>query len=135
VTTTADAGAGSFRQVLTDANANVDQDTIVFNIPGAGPHRIQPLTILPKISNSLIIDGYSQPGSLAATAAAAATIQIELDGSILSAADGTQYTLDTAPTCQTASTASSPTRTAANTAAPTRPTETSSTPTGAPASI
>ncbi len=38
-------------------------DTIAFNIPGAGVHTITPLTGLPQITDPVIIDGYTQPGS------------------------------------------------------------------------
>jgi predicted outer membrane repeat protein len=40
VTTTADSGAGSLRQAILDANANADKDSIVFDLPGPGPHVI-----------------------------------------------------------------------------------------------
>ena len=40
VTTTADAGAGSLRQAILDANANADPDIIAFDLPGPGPHVI-----------------------------------------------------------------------------------------------
>jgi hypothetical protein len=35
VTTNANAGAGSLRQAITDANANPGADEITFNIPGS----------------------------------------------------------------------------------------------------
>jgi hypothetical protein len=66
VTTTADSGAGSLRQAILDSNTNGinDSDMIAFNIPGAGPHVIAPLTILPQINTrDITIDGYTQPGS------------------------------------------------------------------------
>ncbi len=47
VTNTNDSGIGSLRQAILDANASVGLDTVVFNIPGAGPHTIQPLAQLP----------------------------------------------------------------------------------------
>ncbi|WP_342347573.1 DUF4347 domain-containing protein, partial [uncultured Nitrospira sp.] len=43
VTNTNDSGAGSFRQAITDANANAGTDTIDFSIAGAGPHTINVL--------------------------------------------------------------------------------------------
>ncbi|MGD2112953.1 MAG: hypothetical protein PVI50_06175, partial [Gammaproteobacteria bacterium] len=46
VTNTNDSGAGSLRQAILDANASLGPDTICFDIPGAGPHVIQPLTPL-----------------------------------------------------------------------------------------
>ena len=63
VTNTNDSGAGSLRQAILDANANVGADTISFNIPGTGVHTISPLTLLPTITETVTIDGYSQPGS------------------------------------------------------------------------
>ncbi|MBI5471481.1 MAG: VCBS repeat-containing protein, partial [Ignavibacteriae bacterium] len=68
VTNTNDAGAGSLRAAIENANvlANIDAatpDTIVFNIPGGGPHSITPLTPLPAITDPVIVDGYSQPGT------------------------------------------------------------------------
>lgn len=38
-------------------------DTIAFNIPGAGPHTIQPTSALPTIAGPVVIDGYTQPGA------------------------------------------------------------------------
>ncbi len=63
VTTTDDSGPGSLRQAILDANANPGTDTITFNIPGAGPHTIAPLTALPEITDPVIIDGTTQPGA------------------------------------------------------------------------
>src|SRR5262245_38943113 len=61
VTNTDDIGTGSLRQAITDAN--VAGGTITFNIPGAGVHTISPLSVLPTITNAVVIDGYTQPGS------------------------------------------------------------------------
>jgi hypothetical protein len=74
VTNTNDSGLGSFRQALLDANANVGTDTITFNIPGSGVQTISPLSPLPVITGSAIIDGATQPGY-------AGTPLIELNGS------------------------------------------------------
>src|SRR5262249_10336367 len=69
VTTTADSGAGSLRQAITDANGTPGvADTIEFNITGSGVHTITPLTDLPMITDSVTIDGYTQPGSSPNTA-------------------------------------------------------------------
>ena len=65
VTTTADSGAGSLRQAITDANANGGPDTIAFNIVGSGVQTITPATPLPTITDAVTINGYSQPGSSA----------------------------------------------------------------------
>ena len=47
VTTNADAGAGSLRQAITDANGAAGADTIAFAIPGTGPHTIALASALP----------------------------------------------------------------------------------------
>ena len=87
VTTTADSGAGSLRQAITDANANPGHDTISFNITGSGVHTIQPATTLPVITDAVTIDGYTQPGASPNTNGVGqgtnAVIQIEIDGSAL----------------------------------------------------
>jgi hypothetical protein len=62
VTNTKDAGPGSLRQAILDANAQPDTSTIDFNIPGAGVQRIRPTTPLPDVTQSVLIYGYSQPG-------------------------------------------------------------------------
>ena len=83
VTTTADSGAGSLRQAIIDANAAAGSDTINFAIPGAGPHTITLLSILPLITGPLTIDGYTQPGSSANTLAVGnnAALRILITGS------------------------------------------------------
>lgn len=58
---------------MLDANAAPDLDTIEFNIPGPGPHTIQPIydhatsptsTVgLPTLASPMIIDACTQPGS------------------------------------------------------------------------
>ena len=68
VRNTNDAGVDSLRQAITDANAAGGANTIVFAIPGTGPHTITLASQLPAVgapggANSLTIDGYSQPGS------------------------------------------------------------------------
>ncbi len=99
VTNTSDSGAGSFRQALLDANAAPGLDTIAFNIPGAGVHTITAATVLPDITDPVLIDGYTQPGSApntnALNAGINAVLQIELaitsggDLHIAAGADGT----------------------------------------------
>lgn len=63
VTTTDDSGVGSLRAAISNANATVVQDSISFNISGTGPFTITPATALPTITNSVVIDGYTQPGA------------------------------------------------------------------------
>jgi hypothetical protein len=61
VTTTADAGPGSLRQAIEDANADALHDDIVFAID-TGPQTISPLSDLPAVTNPVTIDGTTQPG-------------------------------------------------------------------------
>jgi hypothetical protein len=82
VTTTSDAGSGSLRQAILDANANPGPDAIHFNIPGPGPHAIRPASDLPEIIESVVLDGYTQPGAVPNTlpVGSNAVLEIELDG-------------------------------------------------------
>jgi subtilisin-like proprotein convertase family protein len=94
VTNIADAGAGSFRQALIDANnaPNVGgvPDDIQFNIAGAGVHTIQPLSQLPPITEAAAVNGYSQPGSVMNnfTGSLNTVLTIELNGALAGASDG-----------------------------------------------
>ena len=82
VTNIADSGAGSLRQAILNANTNPGADSIVFNIPGSGPHTISPSSALPDITDTVVINGYTQPGARANTLAVSnnAVLKIELDG-------------------------------------------------------
>lgn len=87
VTNTSDGGAGSLRAAITSANGDPGS-MIDFNIPGTGPHYIQPggFNPLPDITAPVTIDGYSQPGASRATDGppeAPAVIMIVLDGSLV----------------------------------------------------
>ncbi|HVM50896.1 MAG TPA: hypothetical protein VMU04_22905 [Candidatus Acidoferrum sp.] len=62
VTNTNPSGLGSLQQAILDANATNGLDTIVFQIPGSGVHTISPTNILPAITDSVNIDGTTQPG-------------------------------------------------------------------------
>ncbi|MGI9517880.1 MAG: DUF4347 domain-containing protein, partial [Pirellulaceae bacterium] len=81
VTTTADSGAGSLRQAINDANSLVGADTIEFDIAGGGPHTISLTSALPDITDTLFVDGTSEPDF-------AGTPVIELDGSSAGSANG-----------------------------------------------
>ncbi len=86
VTTAADSGPGSLRQALLDADRVLTgpPHRIVFDIPGDGPHVIQPATALPVLLNEPVgIDGFTQPGASANTSTGAdnAIHRIVLDGS------------------------------------------------------
>jgi hypothetical protein len=86
VTSTEDAGPGSLRQAILDSNAATGQtNTIDFNIRGSGVQRIAPLTALPAITESVLIDGQSQPGY-------AGTPLIELSGTRAGGGDGLTIT-------------------------------------------
>lgn len=80
VRNTNDDGPGSLRQVILDANTDPDLNTIGFAIPGSGVHTIRPNSALPPLTQPVIIDGTTQPGSSCATASSPATLLIELDG-------------------------------------------------------
>ena len=75
VTNTQNAGAGSLRQAILNANAHPGLDAIFFDIPGAGVHTISPVSQqLPNIQDPVILDAATQPGY-------AGTPLIELNGS------------------------------------------------------
>jgi hypothetical protein len=82
VTNTSDSGAGSLRQAILDANTSPGLDTIAFAIPGSGVQTITPATSLPNITDPVVLDGYTQPGSSPNTLAIGddAVLLIELDG-------------------------------------------------------
>jgi hypothetical protein len=84
VSNTNDSGSGSLRQAILEANASLGVDAIVFNIPGAGPHTILPLSVLPTVTDPVVIDGYTQPGASPNTILSGfgsdAVLMIELDG-------------------------------------------------------
>ena len=75
VTGTGDAGVGSLRQAILDANAEAGADTITFAIPATDPGcvtatgvcTIVPASGLPQVSDAVVIDGYTQAGAAANT--------------------------------------------------------------------
>jgi hypothetical protein len=78
VTNVNNHGTGSLREAIINANATIGTDTIIFNIPGPGVKTINLITQLPEITDSVVIDGTTQPGY-------AGTPLIELDGAIATA--------------------------------------------------
>jgi hypothetical protein len=83
VTNTNSSGLGSLYQAITDANNTAGADRILFNIPGAGVHKIDvSQNPLPTVLESLVIDGYSQPGAKPNSLGIGhnAVILIQLDG-------------------------------------------------------
>ena len=92
VTNTRDSGARSLRESIVSANMNPGFDTIVFDIPGQGPHTIQPISGLPEITDAVFIDGFTQSGASPNTnlpgLGSNAVLKIELDGSNAGGTDG-----------------------------------------------
>jgi hypothetical protein len=90
VTSTSNAGVGTLRQAILDANTSPGPDTIAFAIPGGGVHTITPTSALPPVIDAVVIDGYTQPGASPDTAPAGndAVLVIELSGDAAGAADG-----------------------------------------------
>ncbi|MEZ5467553.1 MAG: FG-GAP-like repeat-containing protein [Lysobacterales bacterium] len=99
-TGTCDVTECTLREAIDQANSTPGPDIIQFAIPGGscvgagGACVIVPSTPLPQITDSLIIDGYSQPGAAPNTnlpssgLGSNAVLQIEIDGNLTSAASG-----------------------------------------------
>ncbi|MCI0748111.1 MAG: right-handed parallel beta-helix repeat-containing protein [Verrucomicrobia subdivision 3 bacterium] len=90
VTTTADSGSGSLRNAIDDSNLAPGPDEIVFAIPGTGPQTISLKTPLPEITDSVVIDGYTQAG------AGNSVKLIHLDGTNIVFGDGLQFAVGVA---------------------------------------
>jgi CSLREA domain-containing protein len=77
-----DAGECTLREAISLANTRLGADFIRFDIPGDGPHRIAPSTLLPVITEDLVIDGYTEPGAApnGAPDGSDAVLMIMLDG-------------------------------------------------------
>jgi hypothetical protein len=82
VINTNDAGPGSLRQAILDANDMSGADIIEFDIPGTGVHTIAPTSRLPTVTRPVTINGYSQPGAQPNTRAVGsdAALKIMLSG-------------------------------------------------------
>jgi hypothetical protein len=83
VTNTNSSGPGSLYQAIIDANTTPGADRILFNIPGAGVHKIDVnQNPLPTVVESLVIDGYTQPGAKVNSLSTGdnAVILIQVDG-------------------------------------------------------
>jgi titin len=89
VTNANDAGLGSLRQAILDANSNSGSNVIDFDFAGSGVDTIfVGITTgmpLPAITSPVAIDGYSQPGTSVNTLSVGdnAVLRIGLDGSDL----------------------------------------------------
>jgi len=92
VTTTADGGAGSLRQAITDSNSNLGLDAIEFNIPAgqcqaSGVCVITLATSLPTVTDGMTLDGTTQPrygsapANVCATAASPSYLRVQLETS------------------------------------------------------
>lgn len=57
-----DTGAFSLREAINCSNLKVGKDIIKFEIPAPGPYVIAPKSALPLITDSVVIDGFSQSG-------------------------------------------------------------------------
>ncbi|MFT3823218.1 MAG: T9SS type A sorting domain-containing protein [Chitinophagaceae bacterium] len=88
VTNTATSGAGSLANAITLANANSGPDRIIFSIPVSPgvAATIYPTAPLPAITESVEIDGYSQPGASQGTIGDR-TILININGVYMSPGD------------------------------------------------
>ena len=62
VTNANNDGVGSLRQAITLANNTFGADTITFNIPGTGVKFINLMSLLPEITEPVVIDATTQPG-------------------------------------------------------------------------
>jgi hypothetical protein len=89
VTNTSDSGPGSLRQAIIDANGSAGPHTITFAVPGSdagcdsgGVCTIHPATELPALDVTTTVDGYTQTGAVANSAASGtnAILKIVLDG-------------------------------------------------------
>ncbi len=87
---TATTGECTLRAAIQQANASSGADKIQFNIAGTGLHTITPASALPDITDSVTIDGYSQPGASQNTLATGdnAVLLIELNGASAGPTDG-----------------------------------------------
>ena len=86
----------TLRAAIQEANQTIGPDTITFqipdnpNIPGAEVKTIEPAAELPKISERVTIDGYTQNGASPDTLAKGTNAQtiIELDGALAETNNG-----------------------------------------------
>ncbi|MEO1652192.1 MAG: right-handed parallel beta-helix repeat-containing protein, partial [Bacteroidota bacterium] len=60
VTNTNDAGEGSLRWAITNANSIAASNSLIFNLPGSGPWEINLQSPLPTINQTLLMDARTQ---------------------------------------------------------------------------
>jgi hypothetical protein len=84
VVNTNNSGPGSLRQALLDAMARISagNNLIAFNLPGSGVQTIAPQSALPRITEPVTIDAFTQPGASANTSSNGnnALPRVRLDG-------------------------------------------------------
>lgn len=83
VTNTNNMGSGSLEDAIIRADTIPGHDVIKFNIPGAGPHTIRPLSPLSPLvdPSGVTIDGFTQSGaSPGSNPPSTAILKVELDG-------------------------------------------------------
>jgi len=92
------AGNCTLRAAIEEANSDPDASSIDFNIAGAGVKTFLPATPLPTITQTLVIDGYTQPGASPNTAVSPrpfnGSLQIVIDGSSSLAAGSNGITIN-----------------------------------------
>jgi hypothetical protein len=90
VTNTNDSGPGSLRQAIIDVDSQPPNSLISFDIAGDGAQTIRLSSPLPAVTNSVTIDGFTQPGAQPNTSATGddAIRLVVLDGSAAGAGDG-----------------------------------------------
>lgn len=84
VTNTQEDGVGSLADAITQANNTPGADTIQFSIAGQGVQTINLSHSLPIINEQVVIDGYTQPGSVENSAVSPnpfnATLLMQING-------------------------------------------------------
>lgn len=72
----------TLRAAIEQANATAGADDVRFNISGSGVHTISPSSALPDITDTVTVDGYSQPKASPNTLATGndAVLLIEING-------------------------------------------------------
>jgi parallel beta-helix repeat protein len=79
VTSSANAGPGTLRAAINEANSNFSRSWIDFSLPAVAGTVITPANDLPAITSPLEIDGYTQPGASPASSTAGAQPGVLID--------------------------------------------------------
>ena len=77
VTTTADSGAGSLSQAITDANATPGNDQISFNLTGSNAYTIKLASVLPNIIDASTAITGGSAGTVSITGLGASSLTID----------------------------------------------------------